>query len=402
MLSWELTRRFMRKSSGLLSLSTGLSVFGMSLGVASMLVSMAVVSGYETTLKKAVVDLTGHLVLSKVGGWRTTEELDQVLSKIPEMKSSTTFVYAEAALVHGGKLSGVLLEGVDETSVHSVLHLEDRLKEGTLSFLPQEGLPAVLMGKALARKHGLRVGDRFRVALPSMGDESTRPPLKEFMIAGIIDMGRHDYDSRYILADLRTVQTLAGAGGSFSGARVRVGSPEEALEVAFRLRRDLDLDYRVRTWRDVNSNLFDAFDIEKPVIFFVLLVIVIAASFNVATTIFVSVFRRYRDISVLKSLGARPRTIIALFTGQGLFIGTLGSVMGGGLALLLAQGFVWMQNRWTLLPGEVYKIDYVMLDWRLGDILSVIFAAALISFLASLGPATRGAKLPPVEGLRYE
>jgi len=403
-MTWWLVRRYLKTQRGLLNLSTALSVIGMMIGVGSLVVAMAVVSGFETTLKKSVIDTFGHLVVLVRGGADQSKEFIELKSNLKTAEAYTPFLMVESILAYKGKTSGVFLYGVDESTVHQVVHIRPRIVAGEFSLELKGGLPGALIGKGIARRHHIRVGDRIRLVLPqSTGvGGSLRTRVEEFHVSGIINLGRHDFDSRYVMASLPRVQKFSQLENKISGYRFRITNPEEADSVAQDIENQFSDRYEVSTWRDVNRYLFEAVRLEKPVIFFVLLIIVIAASFNIATTLFVNVIRRYRDISVLKSMGAERSTLLALFSLQGTLIGAIGAAAGLILGLAACIAFVWLQNKFGLISGEVYKLDQVDVELRVLDIVGIILASLLISFLASLGPAWRGASLPPVEGLRYE
>ncbi len=388
-----------------MNVSTILCLVGMIIGVGSLVVAMAVVSGYATTLKRSVIDVTSHMVVSRPTGQESPAEFKDLLLSVGDFVAYTPYVFLEAVLAHEGHISGVAVEGVEESTVHQVLKLENRLRAGEFNLSPKEDASAALIGKGLAVKHGLKVGDGFKVVLPVSAEFDrgrVKPRISRFFVSGILDMGRYDFDERYILTDLKTAQKFAQIGDRVTGYRFRLKDDDRALTLAPELERRFHPRYVVTTWYDVNQNLFRAVDLEKPVIFFVLLVIVVAAAFNIASTMFVSVIRRFRDISVLKAMGATHGTIMAIFSVQGLLIGVVGSILGVLFGLLACAVFMLVQNTWGILPGEVYKIDKVYLELRFWDLAAILFAAWTISLIATLGPARKGAKLPPVEGLRYE
>ena len=159
--------RYLKAGKGLMNLSTVLSVVGMIIGVGSLVVAMAVVSGYETTLKKSVIDVTGHLVVARSSGPEAPQQFKEMLAAVKDFEAYTPYVFLEAVLAHKGKLSGVAIEGVDEATVHQVLNLRSRLRQGEFNLRPQTDASAAMIGKGLARKHGLKIGDRFRVVLPA-------------------------------------------------------------------------------------------------------------------------------------------------------------------------------------------------------------------------------------------
>lgn len=400
--------RFLRSGQRFLNLTTSLSIFGMVIGVASLVVAMAVVSGFETTLKNSVIDSVGHILVMKRGA--PLEDDAQFLSTVrahaPGLLAETPFVYLEAVLAHKKKLSGVVVQGVDPATYEKVLRLKHRLREGEFAFGPREdGVQGGLVGKGLAEKFGLNVGDTFKAVMPvakEYDNSSFRPRPMTFFVRGVLDLGRFDWNERFILTHLEAAQEFAQIGKQVMGYRLRLDRDDKAKEVAFNLSQQLGHAYWTRDWEDVNRNLFEAVKLEKVVIFFVLLIMVLAACFNISSTLFVSVLRRFGDISVLKTLGANRRFVIKLFTAQGLLIGFIGTVLGVLLGVALCFGFLYAEQHWGLLPGEVYKLERIDVEFRWTDISAIFGAALLICFLATLAPARRGSKLAPVEGLRYE
>ncbi|MCB0362504.1 MAG: ABC transporter permease [Bdellovibrionales bacterium] len=400
--------RFLRSGQKFLNFTTLLSMFGMIIGVASLVVAMAVVSGFETTLKNSVIDSVGHVLVMKRGS--PLENSDAFLEEIHKVSShirhETPFVYLEAVVAHNKKVSGVVVQGVDPASYQSVLRLHHRLKEGEFEFGAREdGVDGALIGRGLAETFKLAIGESFKVVMPVASEydnSSIRPRLKKFFVRGILDLGRYDWNQRFVLTDLSAAQDFAGIGSQVMGFRLRLDKDEHAKEVTMALSQKLGHDYWMRNWEDVNQNLFEAVKLEKLVIFFVLLIMVIAACFNISSTLFVSVLRRYADLSVLKTLGATKGFLTKLFTIQGLLIGGMGALLGMIVGMGLCYAFLFAQQRWGLLPGEVYKLERVDIEFRATDMGAILLASLLICYISTRAPARRGADMSPVEGLRYD
>lgn len=384
------------------NLTTSLSVIGMAIGVASLVVSMAVFSGYNVTLEKTVQDAVGHLLVMKRGSADQTEMLEDIRPVVKGLIAETPFVYAEALLAHGGQIAGVLIEGIEQPSVHKVLNLKDRLQAGSFD-LNQDG---VVIGKAIAERFSLKLGDEIRLVIPlaqeGIGGNGFRPRLGKFQVRGIINYGRYDFDSRYIVMDLARVQQFAELGQRITGYRLKVADPSMTRSIAQEIQDRFEGAYWARDWQEVNRNLFEAARLEKFVLFVVLMILVVAAAFNIANTLFVSVVRRYRDISVLKTIGATDLMIRQIFAAQGLIVGGVGAISGVILGLGLCQVVEWAQVRWKLIPAEVYKLDHIDLVVQWSDLLAIVGVSLFVCFLATVVPSRKGAKISPVEGLRYE
>jgi len=403
---WWLAFRYFGGWKSFFNLSTFLSLLGMAIGVSSLVVSMAVFSGYVSTMEKTLQDAFGHILVIKRGNGDQAAMLNDMMTVADDLQAQTPFVYAEAILAHKGKISGVLIEGIEESTVHDVLNLRSRVIAGSLNGPAENGEnTTVVIGKGIAEKFALKVGDVFRLVVPLNQEfqaSSFQPKMGKFVVGGIIHFGRHDFDSRYILMPLKELQSFIEIGSRITGYRLRLKMPERAREVALALTAKFGSTYWARDWQDVNRNLFEAARLEKAVLFFVLMILVVAAAFNIANTLFISVVQRFHDISILKTLGATDRFIRRIFTAQGLIVGALGAILGIVAGVLLCQLVEWIQVQWKLIPAEIYKIDHIELTVQAGDMVAIVLVSLLVCFLATLVPSRRGARISPVEGLRYE
>ncbi len=384
-----------------------LSVLGMSFGVAALVLSMAIVSGYESTLKKSVIDSFGHMVILRKGaGFRAPQEFENELrSTVTNIESMTPFLLLEAIMAHNKELGGVVVEGIDLTTYSKVIDLQKHLIDGDFELGLRDKIPLAIVGKGIQKKFRLKIGDQFRVVLPisaHTGGSQFRSRLQKFVLAGVVDLGRHDFDERYVLTDIDSAQKFADVGSRVSGFRVRLDSADMAETAKSLVEEKFGYPYVARSWFDSNKNIFLAAKYEKVVIFFIVLLMVVAASFNISSSLFVSVLRRYHDISILKAMGASRRFIYWMFAVQGLVIGVLGAFGGIGLGYAICEFFMWVQTKFPLFPAEIYRIDRVNVEIRGADLVLIVVCSMIICFLSSLMPARRGADLYPVEGLRYE
>jgi len=391
---------------------TGSSLFavlGLIMGVASLVTAMAVMSGFESTLKSAVVDVTGHVRV--VRGFNSNEKWEELDAKVrdgeptAEIRGVSRFTFVEGIVTHQGQISGVILQGVDPQQYQTVLNFSNRIIQGVQGLdTTAESVPRALIGKGISQKLNLKAGDKFRVVLPiadRIDPNKFHRRIKEFQVGGVLDLGKFDWNERMMVTDMTVTQELAEIGDRYSGLIYRFSSAEKAREASFRISQKLGGTYSVRDWHDLSENLFEAVRIERVVIFFVVLVIVIVAAFNISSSLFVTILRRYSDIAILKALGARRRDIILIFSLQGLFVGIVGVVGGSLVGKLLCEILQVLQHKFRLVSGAVYKLDNIDVLIRWQDLTAIFIATIIICLIATLAPAMRGAKLNPVEGFRY-
>lgn len=404
-------RKKSRLSGIRLGLPAILSIVGLAIGVASLTVAMAVVSGFEATLKGALIDVFGHLLVVKMGDGPISLEkaTTKLKSALPDFAGITPFITLEAIVVGQAKLNGVIIQGVDPATVDTVLHLRDRVVRGKFELGRHTGDPAetpkALVGKALAKRFGLDLGQKFKAVLPRPNPRDSAAfisTVANFEVSGIIDFGKADYDERTVLTSITEARALGNLKAPFTGLRVKLRDPERAPQAAIDLTRALGPSWWITDWSEGNRNLFRAIKYERIPIFLVILIMVIAASFNVASNISIGVLRRTPDIAILRALGFSKRDVAGVFRAQGLLFGVLGVLAGLVLGAIMAGIFVWLEKSFQLLPAEVYKLNNIGVEFKFWDISIVVVTAIAICLLASLSPAARAANLDPVEGLRRE
>jgi lipoprotein-releasing system permease protein len=391
----------------LLSGSAMISFLGLVLGVACLIVSMSVVSGYEHTLSKTMSDVTGHMIVVKRSrDDKTAQQLaDLIKEQQPQLLTATAFLRTEALLAHQGQVRGLLLQGVPVESRDQVLNLSDRLIEGSLN-LEQKAdnqLPKVLIGKGIAATFKLHPGDEIRLILPisdSLDASKFSRRMQSFEVAGILDLGKYEWNERLVMTDLKPLQALAAVGSGFTGLMLKYKEANLAQEQTQRVRDLLGTSYSVTNWYELNENLFEAVKLERVIIFLVIYVIVIIAAFNIASTLFVHVIKRAAEIALLRSLGISQASILRIFGMQGLVYGVLGFFSGTFLGFLLSLLVTQVQKQMQLMSAAVYRIEGIMTYIRLQDVFIIGFSTCMICLIASLAPAWRGARLSAVEGLR--
>lgn len=405
-----LYRKFIFQKRIFLEPTTLFSIVGISLGVAFLVVSMAGFSGFTESLKRSIIDVSGDINIFKRGG-RISEPLEiaEEIQKIsPQVNEILSFVQLEVLVAHSGKLNAVILQGIDWEKAQNLPELKmrvvDKLKDNreTEEF---GGAKPSYVGKVVAQRLDLKVGDRYRAILPKVSKSTATkisPKLQDFYVDTILDFGKYDFNERVVVADIKVAQALRGMGKQINGFRLRLEDSDRSAKIAEKIQETLGWDYSVRDWSMTNRSLFKAIEYEKMVLFFVMLIMVVAAFFNVSTTLFLGVLRRYSQISVMRALGLKSRDIVILFCLHGLALGVIGLTFGLSLGLALCWGFETLQKVYPIMPEDVYRMSAFATHLEFKDIVWVIIATLLICFLSTLAPAFRGARLSPVEGLKYE
>ena len=396
-----LARKLLFSRQVLFGGSAPLSFLGLILGVAALVVSMAVMSGYVQTLKSVMTDITADLQIVKRG--KLGENWEQFAAQLkkdePRIQSVMRFGFAEAVLARKGQVSGVLFQGVDADYLQQVLKIEKRVKTGALQISENN----INVGVGLAKRYKLEVGEKIYLVVPlatPFEASGFKRQSREFTVTGIIDFGKNDWNERLILGNLKALQDLTEIGDRYTGMFVKLDNSDNAQDASINLLDKLGPGFSVMTWYDVNRNMFEAVMIERVVIFFVVLLIVIVAAFNISSTLYVFIRQKYADIAILKSLGLSQRRVQFLFMCQGLIVGTMGTVIGVIIGYDLCFGFMFLQDHYALISGSVYKLDKIYTDIRWLDLLTICFTTQVICLIATYFPAYKGSRLEVVEGLK--
>lgn len=400
-LYYWLSLKLLFNRSSLFGGSGVLALLGLILGVSTLVVSQSVMRGFESTLKSAVIDATSDLQVVRRG--RMVESwphfVDEVKKSDPSIQKMTRFSSSEAVLAYKGKVSGVLVQGVDLDEVEGVLNLKKRIVRGELPTQMNE----IAIGQGLASKYALDVGQKAYIAVPiSTPFESNKiqREAEEFTVKGVVDFGKNDWNERLVLSNLKAVQKLTKIGDRFTGAYVKIEDSSDVVEVSSRVTQALEPKYYVNNWYNINRNLIEAVHLEKIVIFIVVFLIVIMAAFNISSALYVVVRARMPEISILKTVGFSSKNIRLIFIIQGFLIGTFSTVMGFLFGLILCYGFQWLQSRFGIISGAVYKLDRIDIQISFVDFIYIYLATLVACIAAAYYPAKRASQLSIVDGFR--
>ena len=403
-----------KRKQTFISANTFISVAGIFLGVAALIIVLAVMNGFEIELRDKILGINSHIVLMEyTGGMGNHERVMEELKSVDGVVASTPFIYGQAMLKNSGRVTGVVLRGMSIETYGNVINLGE-MRDGNIDNLSSGGnktdLPGVVIGKELAQNLGLLLFDTVEILVP-MGISTPMgivPKIKKFSVVGIFDSGSYEYDSSLVFMSLKNCKKFLGMKDTVTGIEIKVDDIYGAGRIAKAIQEKLGYPYWARSWMEMNKNLFSALKLEKRVMFIILSLIVIVAAFNIITTLIMTVMEKSRDIAILKSMGATARSIMKIFMIEGIIIGGIGIILGCIAGIAVALNLEWISRSvenlfgFKILPEGVYYLNEVPSKINYGDVAVIVIAAMLICFLASIYPSWRASKLDPAEALRYE
>jgi len=394
--------------NGFISFISGVSMLGIALGVAALIVTLSVFNGFGKEVRDRMLAVIAHVEIyaARPGSppdWAAVEALAQ---RDPMVQGTAPFVIAQALIGRGEELRPAQLRGIDPAREAEVSELLQTLRGGALAKLrPGEG--QVLLGATLAKQLGALPGQGITVVLPQPDRPGGAPRMLPVTVAGTFEAGHFEYDSSLALMLRSDAQTLFGAAG-VTGLRLRLADRDRAPEVAHRLATVLGPDVLVRDWTQTNRQWFESVQIQKQMLFLILALIVAVAAFNLVSTLVMTVTDKRADIAILRTLGASPRSVMGIFMLQGAVSGAIGTLVGTVAGLLIALNVgsivavIESALRVTLLPPSVYLVSRMPSDPRSSDIVPIVLISLALSFVATLYPSWRASRVDPAEALRYE
>ena len=414
---WFIGLRYLKakRKQTFISIITVISIAGVLVGVMALIVVLAVMSGFEKTLKEKILGTQAHLHLLKA----TQEGLDQyqeVTRRVEETKgvaSAAPFIISQVMLSSESNVFGVVLKGIDPDRVGRVTELANNLKAGRLEDLKggKEGdPPGIILGVELAKHLSVSLNDSIQVISPlgTVTPMGMMPKMKRFRVKGIFYSGMYEFDNTMAYVSLESAQKFFSMGDRVTGIEIKTNDMYKVKEIGREIRRKLGFPFWTKDWMEMNRNLFSALRLEKIAMFIILVLIVLVAAFNIISTLIMVVMEKNKDIAILKSMGASSRSILKIFTIEGGVIGVVGTILGTILGLVAAfnlekiTDFVESLFGFKILSSDVYYIDKLPSQVNPFDVTMIVMTAILISLLATLYPSWRASRLDPAEALRYE
>lgn len=407
-MSFELfvARRYLtaRRKEAFVSVITLISVAGVAIGVAALVIAIALITGFQGDVQAKILGATSHVMVSDLGG-RGLEDYEAMAAKIralPGVESASAVVYSTVLVTGRGESSGALVKGIDFDRERPGSAWLQRLEAGRLPGPAAGGREGLLVGRELALRLGAQVGDAVQIVTASttLGPTGLLPRRKTFEVAGIFNTGLYEFDSSTVLVAIGTAQRLFGLEGRASYIQVKLRDIFAAPEIGRRITAALPPVVYITTWMELNKSLFSALKLEKNILFLTITLIVVVAALNIIATLILMVMEKTRDIGILMAIGATPAMVNRIFFLQGALIGVVGTALGAGLGL----GWCALANAFKLIriPVDIYQISYVPFRMRPLDLAAIVGVTLLISFASTLFPARRAAKVDPVVALKYE
>ncbi|HEX6636701.1 MAG TPA: lipoprotein-releasing ABC transporter permease subunit [Steroidobacteraceae bacterium] len=412
---WTIGTRYLRSAhrSGFVSFVAFMSVAGLALGVAVLIVVMSVINGFETELRSRMLTVTSHATITGVEGviveWRRAQE---EAARMPNVAAVAPFVEARGLLANGRRVAGAAIRGILPEQEMRAVGLSSRMIEGKLDDLAP-GRFQIVLGSALAQELGVKPGDKVVLMAPegTATPAGLMPRTKRFTVSGIFESGMYEYDRGLALLHMRDAALLYRVGDAVTGLRLALEDPFQAPQTVRQVATQIDYDgggYFVSDWTRDHAVFFRSIELTKSLMFFMQLIMVVVAAINLVATLVMIVKEKQADIAILRTMGAAPKNVLRMFLVQGAIIGLVGTMVGALLGWVLSlnvTGAVHALERALgikFLDASVYLMSDLPSDVRLGDVLTVSGITLALAALATIYPAWRAARTLPAEALRHE
>ncbi|MAF47296.1 MAG: lipoprotein-releasing ABC transporter permease subunit [Rhodospirillales bacterium] len=408
---WMMAMRYLRarRQEGFISVIAWFSLLGIGLGVATLIIVMSVMNGFRQELLTRILGVNGHLsVYGTAPSMPDYEKLSTQVAKLPGVLKVTPIIEGQVMASANGQAGGALVRGIAPADLAKRPIIADNIVIGGLKDF--RGKDGVLIGTRLARNLGLRVGDKITLISPkgNITAFGTVPRMRAYRVAGLFNVGMHEYDSSFIFMPLPAAQIYFKLPKAVNYLDVVIDDPDAARAMAGAVFRALGGKGQVLDWQRKNSSFFNAIQVERNVMFLILTLIIVVAAFNIISSLIMLVKDKGRDIAILRTMGATRGMIMRVFFLSGASVGVIGTFFGLGLGLAFAENIEtirqWLQGLTgtELFAAEIYFLSHLPAIVDPGEVTAVVLMGLGLSILATIYPSWRAARLDPVEALRYE
>jgi lipoprotein-releasing system permease protein len=408
---WMLSLRYLRarRKEGFISIIAGFSFLGIMLGVATLIIVMAVMNGFRKELLDKILGLNGHLLVQPIESPLTDwEQVADRLSKVEGIRLAAPIVEGQALASSPVSASGVLVRGIRSVDLKRMPSVANNVLQGTLEGFDEAG--GVAIGKRLADQLSLRAGDSVTLVAPrgAVTPMGTTPRIKAYKVVAVFQIGMSEYDAAFVFMPLPEAQAYFNRSGDVTAIEVYTASADRVVRFRELVTQAAGRRIFIVDWRQRNATFFNALQVERNVMFLILTLIVLVAALNIVSGLIMLVKDKGHDIAVMRAMGATQGAVMRVFLITGASIGVVGTLMGLLVGALICQRIEtirqflsWLTNT-TLFPPELYFLSRLPAELDIGETTAVVLMALVLSLLATLYPSWRAARLDPVEALRYE
>jgi lipoprotein-releasing system permease protein len=397
-----------KRRTGFISIITYISIGGVMIGVTALIIVLSVMNGFEQEVRSRLLGADAHVRLRKFFS-KTITDVDSLLTlvkKIDHVAGASPAIYEQGMISSKDEQQATVIKAIDPKTAGSVTDIADKMVLGELDMSPKmidgKKLPGIVLGKYLADGiNALRIGDIVSVlSMPKKGGIFTQPRIKQFYVAGLVEIGYYEYDKAFSYMSIPDAQKLFNMGDGVSWIEIKLDDYELADKVKEEIEEQLGYPYTALTWFQLNRSLYSWMEIEKWGSFVILSLIIMVAAFNIISSLIMVVMEKTREIGILKSMGASSKSIMKIFVFEGLLVGFIGTLLG--CIIGYTAGFAQLYFNIISLPGDVYLISSLPIVMKWTDFMAIASISIFLSLSASVFPAYRASQLEPVEAIRYE